>query len=249
MRNISMMVIIIVSVSVLILFIIPLSEVSYDILKLENQKSVVTIENIDTESGNTNSSGIGNINTPNQAVGQFFGKTRDQIMSMLGLPGVKELNTSNWPKEKAIKSMETIQIKVRSKQNKDEVIKLTVNKVVAKDVQAIFKEIYETTNFRVDIRAIGGYVYRNMASDSRKVSYHSLGTAIDINFIDMPYTPNSTPAEIKNKLIKEGKYDESIHICDNDHKVVKIFEKYGWKWGGNWSKGHVDQMHFSLTDN
>jgi len=42
-----------------------------------------------------------------------------------------------------------------------------------------------------------------------------------------------------------GLADKAVALKDD--KVVQIFKKYGWKWGGNW-KGMKDYQHFSFRE-
>ena len=82
--------------------------------------------------------------------------------------------------------------------------------------------------FRKYVINIGGtFNWRNIAGTNR-LSSHSFGSAIDINVKYSAYWRWS-----------KGKYRYRNQI---PQEVVKIFEKYGFIWGGKWY--HYDTMHF-----
>ncbi|MBM4157633.1 MAG: M15 family metallopeptidase [Ignavibacteria bacterium] len=72
----------------------------------------------------------------------------------------------------------------------------------------------------------GTFVYRVIAGTNRK-STHSYGIAIDINTEYSDYWRWDKTIDYKNKIPLE---------------IVKVFEKYGFIWGGKWY--HYDTMHF-----
>ncbi len=72
----------------------------------------------------------------------------------------------------------------------------------------------------------GSYNYRLIAG-TKRVSSHSYGIAIDLNSNYGNYW----------KWDKKFKYKNRI-----PEKIVKIFEKYGFIWGGRWY--HYDTIHF-----
>ncbi|MET3961846.1 hypothetical protein ABIE44_001780 [Marmoricola sp. OAE513] len=70
----------------------------------------------------------------------------------------------------------------------------------------------------------GCYVPRFIASDpSRGLSFHTFGTAIDLN---VPGNLRGVPGDI-------------------NRTVVKIFKRWGFNWGGDWN--YTDPMHFELA--
>lgn len=72
----------------------------------------------------------------------------------------------------------------------------------------------------------GTFNYRKIAKTQR-LSSHSFGIAIDINVKSSDYWQWSKSKKYKNKIPK---------------KIVHIFEKHGFIWGGRWK--HFDTMHF-----
>lgn len=72
----------------------------------------------------------------------------------------------------------------------------------------------------------GTYTYRNIAGTSR-LSSHSYGTAIDLDTRYARYWRWDKSYQFKNEI---------------PQKIVDIFEKHGFIWGGRWY--HYDTMHF-----
>lgn len=85
--------------------------------------------------------------------------------------------------------------------------------------------------------------------ESLKWSNHAYGKAIDINPIENPYI--SKKGHISHKA--SSKYRKRVHKASRGlsdkamllkkDKATKIFEKYGWKWGGDW-RYIKDYQHF-----
>jgi peptidoglycan LD-endopeptidase CwlK len=75
-------------------------------------------------------------------------------------------------------------------------------------------------------KTAGTFNYRKIAGTNR-MSTHSYGIAIDINTDYSDYWQWDKSMKYKNKIPIE---------------VVKVFEKYGFIWGGKWY--HYDTMHF-----
>ena len=117
---------------------------------------------------------------------------------------------------------------------------IEVNKALAEDVVSIFTEIYNDSS-QFPIKNVGGYCWRNSASG--KISQHSYGTCIDINWNENYYVqPDGTPITGSYWLPGEDPYSIA-----EDSIVVKTFAKYGWRWGGNaWGESYAkDYMHFT----
>lgn len=85
------------------------------------------------------------------------------------------------------------------------------------------------------IKDAGAYNWRVMASGTGCISYHSFGVAVDIN-------SGANPA-----AYQKGKPDPSSPYYVNS-KVVAVFKKHGFYWGGNWSAKYYDPMHFSYSN-
>ena len=129
--------------------------------------------------------------------------------------------------------------------------------VVSKDLSGEVKEIFDkllAARFPVekvipiveygwdDIKSMednnsSAFNYRVIAGTD-KLSNHSYGVAIDINPLQNPYITKSfvqpEGAEY-NPEVKGTITPESV--------VVKVFKKYGWSWGGDWTT-KKDYQHF-----
>ena len=117
---------------------------------------------------------------------------------------------------------------------------IEVNRALADDVVKIFTEIYNDPS-QFPIKNTGGYYWRNTAFG--RVSQHSYGTCIDINWEENYFVnPDGTPITGTHWLPGEDPYSIA-----EDSIVVKTFAKYGWLWGGNaWSSNNAkDYMHFT----
>lgn len=112
---------------------------------------------------------------------------------------------------------------------------LKVHKGIAPTVKQIFQEIYQSDE-RFPIKDVGGYGWRGAGSRSE----HILGVAIDINYNENYMCTNSGRALV-GSFWRPG---ENPYSISPDSDVVRIFEKYGFNWGVNWSS-KKDYMHFS----
>lgn len=90
-----------------------------------------------------------------------------------------------------------------------------------------------------------GFNFRYI-KDKDQLSHHAYGRAIDINPKLNPYINK------EGETVPSGsQYDEVVPgtiIIDGD--VVKLFESYGWEWGGRWGKtrGYYDYHHFEKPE-
>ena len=117
---------------------------------------------------------------------------------------------------------------------------IIINSALAEDVVNIFTEIFNDPS-QFPIKNVGGYYWRNTASG--RLSQHSYGTCIDINYNENYYVePDGTPIVGSHWLPGEDPYSIA-----EDSIVVKTFAKYGWLWGGNcWGDKYArDYMHFT----
>ena len=107
----------------------------------------------------------------------------------------------------------------------------------------IFTEIFESGE-QFPIKNVGGYAWRNSAMG--RLSEHSYGTCIDINYDENYYCYANTGVAITGSFWRP--YENPYSIPENG-SVVKTFAKYGWAWGGNaWSRLR-DYMHFTYLGN
>lgn len=128
-----------------------------------------------------------------------------------------------------------IRVPIYTKKKKKDTMILTVHKKLASEIKAVFEEM-QKAKFPVDPSCTAGYTWRMMASNGSKVSYHSYGCVVDLNwthngasYTGWPYQPG------KDKLAVTK-------------KVVDIWKKHGFYWGGDWSEAYFDPMHFTYVN-
>jgi len=115
---------------------------------------------------------------------------------------------------------------------------ITVHEDLVNEVQNIFNELHQLNVINL---TVGGYCYRKINNPSQPnsniLSLHSLGCAIDINPALNPFVKNGKP-------LATGDDTTAGKIRTLNSPIVKVFEKYGWGWGGTYG----DYMHFSKAD-
>jgi hypothetical protein len=79
-----------------------------------------------------------------------------------------------------------------------------------------------------------GFNWR-LVGGSDEVSDHAFGPAIDINPFLNPWVKGTAEHDRYNI--------EHLGTLTEDSKVVKIFKKHGWAWGGDWEDSK-DWQHF-----
>lgn len=136
---------------------------------------------------------------------------------------------------------------------------LIVDKTLADEVLNIFKELYNI-NFPIEKMNLpceyGGVDELSMEDNNTSafnnrpiegtntVSNHALGRAIDINPLINPYIKYSTDTVLPTiGRVYLDRTSDNKGIITKDSECVKIFEKYGWTWGGNWNS-LKDYQHF-----
>lgn len=142
---------------------------------------------------------------------------------------------------------------------------LVCNAYIAEDVLEIFKELYEAGYPIERVRLIDEYDADDESSmrdnnsscfnfrfisNTKKVSKHGLGMAIDINPLYNPYVYNN-----EGELTVEPK--TAVEYIDRDadfpYKITeedlayKLFTERGFIWGGNFST-RKDYQHFEAPD-
>ncbi|MGH2807248.1 MAG: M15 family metallopeptidase [Actinomycetota bacterium] len=104
--------------------------------------------------------------------------------------------------------------------------RITCHRLLFPQLAAALGEIQEAgLASKIDPSDYGGcYVPRFIDRDPRRgLSFHAFGLAVDMNVSE-------------NYLGREGKIDP---------RVVETFERWGFEWGGRWSR--PDPMHFQLA--
>jgi len=163
-----------------------------------------------------------------------------------------------------VKDLRYIRVKHRNFYRSEKMGEIIVHKDVAQEAVEIFRELYEIKYPIRQMRLISdfrGSDWQSIEADntsafncrkatgSKKWSKHSYGKAIDINPIENPYVSRKGRISHKASL----KYRKRVHrnksfadkavLLKND-KAVKIFKKYGWKWGGDFITVK-DYQHFA----
>ncbi len=147
---------------------------------------------------------------------------------------------------------------------KDKRGEIIVHKDVAQEVKEMFSKLYKMGYPIRKMRLVSDYKgsdWQSIEADntsafncrnatgSKKWSKHSYGKAIDINPIENPYIAKSgrishkASLKYRKRVHKNTSYADKALLLKND-KATKVFEKYGWVWGGDWP-AVKDYQHFS----
>lgn len=102
----------------------------------------------------------------------------------------------------------------------------------------------------IEYNNTSAFNYRQVSTGTGKLSNHAFGRAIDINPQQNPYVySNGTGAHEnarefwkRNVSVWSREIDRAAYI-GNDTQIYRIFKKYGWTWGGDWSSAK-DYQHF-----
>lgn len=116
-------------------------------------------------------------------------------------------------------------------------MRLTVHKKLAANYIGVFEDL-AAIGFRTVSSCTAAYSWRSMNSGSnagKKLSYHSYGSCCDYNWT---YNP----------VVYDGRANLKSQYSVTT-KVVNIWKKHGFMWGGDWSGNYKDYMHFTYTGN
>ena len=130
----------------------------------------------------------------------------------------------------------TITVPIVSSKGAESTMTLRVHKKLANEYIAIFKEM-KAIGFPVRASDTAAYVWRTMATNGSKISYHSYGSVVDLNWNSNPLVYHGT-----------GAYRPGSDPYSVTQQVVNIWKKHGFYWGGDW-KSYKDYMHFTYTNN
>lgn len=112
-------------------------------------------------------------------------------------------------------------------------VKFTKINGAADALKAVAKEIAQYPELRKYLDSSGTFYWRPVRG-AKRMSAHAYGIAFDIAVPYSDYWQWSN--KTKNELSKV-QYKNRF-----PHKIVEIFEKHGFIWGGSWY--HYDTMHF-----
>ena len=139
--------------------------------------------------------------------------------------------------------MTTIEIPITTKAGVKTTSKLTVHKLVAKDVLEVFQAAQDA-GFKVYEADAYCFRYMNNGDAVKKLSHHSYGIAIDIN-VEENYSHEGS------KIYAGDHWEPSTdeYSIPSNGILVQAFKAKGWEWGGDWPGNYQDYMHFSFTGN
>lgn len=107
-------------------------------------------------------------------------------------------------------------------------IKITKINGVDKKLSAVSDELDNLPKeMKKYVTRLGGTFKWRYIKDTHRLSTHSFGIAIDVNVKYSDYWKWNRNLKYKNRI---------------PDRIVKIFEKHGFIWGGEWY--HYDTMHF-----
>ena len=126
-------------------------------------------------------------------------------------------------------------VPIINESGKETTMTLTVHKKLTANITGAFADM-KKAGFRVIASQTAGYNWRMMASNSSKVSYHSYGCVVDLNwghngasYTGWPYNPGKDPYAVTAE-------------------IVQIWKNHGFYWGGDWSERYFDPMHFTYVN-
>ena len=163
-----------------------------------------------------------------------------------------------------LEDLRYLRIKYIDFKGKEKIGEMIVHQEVSAQVTEIFEALYDAGYPIYQMRLVSDYKgsdWQSIEADntsafncrkatgSKKFSKHSYGKAIDINPIENPYIFRSGKSSHKAsapylKRKRTGGSAAQRAMLLPDDNTVKIFKKYGWKWGGDW-KNVKDYQHFS----
>lgn len=133
---------------------------------------------------------------------------------------------------------------------------MVCNKVIAKDLLFIFRELFaaqyqinsirlvEDFNASDDLSMLANntscFNYRTVGN-SRKLSKHAYGLAVDINPLQNPYVRYGKVMPPGGEAYVDRNRSFS-HKIDRRDLAFKLFTSHGFFWGGNWL--NKDYQHF-----
>lgn len=138
---------------------------------------------------------------------------------------------------------------------------LVVNKAITDDVLAIFEELYQADYPIEKVELVDAYnaddeesmSHNNSSafnfrfiSHTTKISKHGLGMAVDINTLYNPYVKTvdgKLSIEPANATAYVDRSKDFPYKIDHDDLCYKLFTKYGFTWGGDWTLSK-DYQHF-----
>ncbi|MCF0198829.1 MAG: M15 family metallopeptidase [Bacteroidaceae bacterium] len=141
---------------------------------------------------------------------------------------------------------------------------LVVNKAIANDVVAIFRELWKAKYPIEQMRLVddfgaddqksmaanntSSFCFRRVANSNR-LSCHAFGMAIDLNPLYNPYVRSVNgqltvePKAGRKYAVNRNQWRGKKFVIDTNDLAYKLFVAHGFKWGGAW-KSCKDYQHF-----
>ncbi len=164
------------------------------------------------------------------------------------------LGENEFPKD-VLAQMEVVKVRYLGFDGHEHVGQIVVHREVAEEVIEIFAEIRKAEfpisqvvpivaygwkdQDSIDDQNSSGFNYRKTEGPGISgtiLSRHSFGKAIDLNPFQNPFVAANGDSPRPYMPGEKG-------VLTADSAPVKIFKKYGWKWGGDW-RGAKDYQHF-----
>ncbi len=164
----------------------------------------------------------------------------------------------------SIKNLRYLRMTYLNFEGEEDIGELIVHQDIAEDMVSILRELYVQGYPIKQMKLVSdfdGNDWKSIEADntsafncrkatgSQKWSRHSYGKAIDINPIENPYVSRKGKISHKESLQyrkRQHKRDtpaDKAVLLKND-EATKLFETYGFKWGGDW-RYTKDYQHFS----
>lgn len=205
-----------------------------------------------TETKNTTEEKSDNKQTKEKAV-FTSSKIPDSILKRMIGKSIPEKNRNDVNTD----NLRYLQITYWGFDEKSHVGEMIVSKKVAQEILEIFKDVYEKKYPIEKMKLIDDYgaddeksmqsnntsafCYRVVAN-TKTLSKHALGTAIDINPLYNPYVVGNYISPSTGKKYADRSIVTKGTIKKGD-ALYNAFIKRGWSWGGNW-KSKKDYQHF-----
>lgn len=139
---------------------------------------------------------------------------------------------------------------------------IVVNRRAARDVVAVFRQLYAARFPIRSLRPVSAYrgsddasmaadntsafnCRRAVGSASGSWSMHAFGLAVDVNPRENPYVLGGRVLpQAGRRYLDRGRGRPGTAVAGG--VLVRAFAARGWTWGGRWS-GSPDYQHFSAT--
>ncbi len=177
----------------------------------------------------------------------------EQIRDRLYVDGFENLS---------IEDIRDIRVLYRDFEGQTRIGQLLVHRLIARDAEEIFQELYEM-NYPIEVINISldhpvdeestqlnrtRALYTDFIDGQPAASSHSYGLSIDINPLYNPQVilDENGSVEAVIPITAQDYVDrdqENPYFIKANDPIVQIFEKHGFMWGGTWT-GREDYQHF-----